>query len=318
MDIMKIQLVWVLGFTASFVGFLFWICFDLVVSQKQLFQVNLANYIGLILSLPAIVSGFQLKKLKVKEVREKKLEVGFSKVQDQKSVAEQAKPKSKKFKAEKNLKEEAQRKTKNMPSNSNSVFKIKNFTEEQLLILFSVLVCIANGALTIFLLTRLDYSVNWTLFDYGLQFSSTWHDPFETYLHLAFVFIGTSVASNIVVFSVIFARKRARDRAVEKNVGGVLQECVIVADENSAKLEKNVKVETKTQHAGSGEKEKVKGEISEISVTCPYCKGLVSKYLLTLDFSDGKARLVNICPLCGAHEVANKDSKRDSNVEKHT
>ena len=59
--------------TASFLWFLYWISYDVLVWNKPLVKVNLVNYAGAILSVAFVFAGFQWKKLKDKvDAAEKK------------------------------------------------------------------------------------------------------------------------------------------------------------------------------------------------------------------------------------------------------
>ncbi len=61
-------------------------------------------------------------------------------------------------------------------------------------------VWIVNGVLIFYLLTRIDAIVNVQLYNYGLQFSNDWADPYWSNIRLAMVFLGLPMALSVVAF----------------------------------------------------------------------------------------------------------------------
>ena len=63
-NMLKLQALWYLAFTVPFLWFLYWVCYEIIVWNKALVEVNLLNYVGLVLSLAFVFAGSQLKKIK--------------------------------------------------------------------------------------------------------------------------------------------------------------------------------------------------------------------------------------------------------------
>jgi hypothetical protein len=75
---------------------------------------------------------------------------------------------------------------------------------------FVLAVWIVNGILIFFLLTRIDSLVNVQLYNYGLQFSNEWADPYWADIRLMMVFLGLPMAMSIVVVVLGFSRFRRK------------------------------------------------------------------------------------------------------------
>ena len=71
-------------------------------------------------------------------------------------------------------------------------------------------VWIVNGALVIYLLTQIDSIVNVQLYNFGLQFSNQWADPYWASSRLAMVFLGVPMALSASVFILGFRRFRKK------------------------------------------------------------------------------------------------------------
>jgi hypothetical protein len=72
--------------TASFLWFLYWISYDVLVWNKPLVKVNLVNYAGAILSVAFVFAGFQWKKLKDKVDAAEKKEINIEQTKIEKQV----------------------------------------------------------------------------------------------------------------------------------------------------------------------------------------------------------------------------------------
>lgn len=122
----------------------------------------------------------------------------------------------------------------------------------------------------LFLLSRIDYVVHHDLYDFGLQFSFVWATPYwavlrSVYICLAIPSILSAVILSLDLWRIVNDRKRVSRRGDESERGAVKR-----VRENS------------------------------MVISCPSCKKVFGKPLVMLDFSDGKPRLVNVCPYCNA------------------
>ena len=133
-----------------------------------------------------------------------------------------------------------------------------------------LLVWLVSSALVMFSQKSIDSIVNVTLYGYGLKFSDNWAIPYWTYARLLYATQFVSIALSAVALTSGFLKKDKTDKQVSKP---------------EAKIEKKVapRIETKGSTTGT---------------SCSCCNRVVSKPLVMLDFSGGKAKLVNVCPYC--------------------
>jgi len=144
-----------------------------------------------------------------------------------------------------------------------------------------LLVWLVSSALVMFSQKNIDSIVNVTLYRYGLQFSNDWAIPYWTYARLLYATQFVSIALSAVALTSGFLKKDNSDKHVPKP---------------EEKIEKKVAPPVET-----------KGNAAITSCSC--CKRVVSKPLVTLDFSGGKAKLVNVCPYCNT--VLGKAEKKN-------
>jgi uncharacterized Zn-finger protein len=127
---------------------------------------------------------------------------------------------------------------------------------------------LVSSALVLFLLSRIDSIVHGALYNYGLQFSFAWADPYWNALHMIYVFLAIPiVVSGAALVSSFWRRgdeRRVSTSVVSKPSGSAVQS-------------------SRENH---------------MLASCPSCKKVFSKPLIMLDFGGGKTRLVNVCPYC--------------------
>lgn len=144
-------------------------------------------------------------------------------------------------------------------------------------------VWLVSSALVMFSQKTIDAIVNVTLYGYGLQFSDRWAIPYWTYAHMLYATQFVSIALTAVALASGFLRKENGDRRTPKREKN--------NDRPASKPEQNANVSVpgreKTTRCTTG-------------ISCPTCKKTLSRPLVMLDFSDGKATLVNVCPYCNA------------------
>jgi uncharacterized Zn-finger protein len=148
---------------------------------------------------------------------------------------------------------------------------VSGFRESAWIMRLVVIVWIVSSVFVMFLVNKLDAIVHGELYDYGLQFSFAWATPFWSFERLIYVCL-----------------------AVPSVLGGI----VLVLD-----FLKRGKIETPV--AKSVERKSINGRVQAVKgnsmlISCPKCKKTFGKPLVMLDFSSGKAKLVNVCPYCNA------------------
>ncbi|MGB8781316.1 MAG: hypothetical protein WCD81_11805 [Candidatus Bathyarchaeia archaeon] len=133
-----------------------------------------------------------------------------------------------------------------------------------------LLVWLVSSALVMFSQKTIDSIVNVTLYGYGLQFSNKWAIPYWTYARLLYATQFVCIALSAVALTSGFLKKDNSDKHVPKP---------------EERIDKK-----------AAAREETKGRT--IVISCSSCKRVVSKPLVMLDFSGGKAKLVNVCPYC--------------------
>jgi hypothetical protein len=74
---------------------------------------------------------------------------------------------------------------------------------------FSSLIGLATAnSMTTYYLTRVDFLVNNTLYDYGLQFSLNWATPYQANMRIASAFVGLSALFTFFSIILIFVGER--------------------------------------------------------------------------------------------------------------
>jgi len=124
------------------------------------------------------------------------------------------------------------------------------------------------------------------LYDFGLQFSLVWAQPYWSFLRLVYVVLAVPVVlSGVVLVFGVFGRGGEEKAVVVRREGGV------------KKVEREVVRE------------------NHMVVSCPKCRRVFGKPLVMLDFGGGKARLVSVCPYCN-HVLGSADveEKEEENV----
>jgi uncharacterized Zn-finger protein len=118
----------------------------------------------------------------------------------------------------------------------------------------------------VFLLLKIDDIVHHQLYNFGLQFSFVWAEPYWAFLRLVYLCLGVPMVLSgvVLVFSVLGSGGGGRERLVVRR--------------EKVESEKNVG--------------------NHLLASCPNCKKVFSKPLVMLDFGGGKTRLVNVCPYC--------------------
>jgi len=138
------------------------------------------------------------------------------------------------------------------------------------LLLFTVFVLAATASAA-YSLTLLDNIVHGTLYNYGLQFSYEWANPYWTVLRIVQALIGLASVFT-VVSSVYVYRKYIYTKP----------QVTLPKGANAAAPSL---VESETQRV-------------EGLVTCTHCQRVFAQPLQMLDFHSDRPRIINICPFC--------------------
>jgi len=143
------------------------------------------------------------------------------------------------------------------------------------LLLFTVLVLVA-AASAAYGLTLLDKIVHGTLYNFGLQFSYDWANPYWTMLRVVLALIGLAAVFN-VVNSVYVYRKYIHAKP----------------QVTLSKSEKKVISPSVREPEPPSESQRVGG-----LVKCTHCNRVFAQPLRMLDFHSDRPRIISICPFC--------------------
>lgn len=157
----------------------------------------------------------------------------------------------------------------------------QKFMEDQFIRLVLIFWFVSSFVVML-LLGQLDLLVHNELYDFGLEFSVVWAQPYWMTLRFIYVWlVGPSVLGAIAL-SFDFWKKTNDNKRVSEGGG----------------------------KSGVGKGLLLKG--NSMVISCPSCKKTFGKPLVVLDFSGGKAKLVNVCPYCNAKlGVANGEDEKD-------
>jgi len=188
-------------------------------------------------------------------------------------------------------------------------------------------VSITLAATVYFLLTRIDLIVHVQLYNFGLIYSAEWADSYRFYMWSIYACMVTPIVLNGagLVFGLIKIKQKVSEepqviesprkvaakpatmpvKPVEVSKRG--QERVQDSSEAEMLSEKDRSVPVKNLGVQVGHEEEpqvVAGSldsechVDDLRISCAKCKKTFHRPLVMLDFSGGKARLVNVCPFC--------------------
>ncbi|MCW3998080.1 MAG: hypothetical protein NWF10_05865 [Candidatus Bathyarchaeota archaeon] len=166
-----------------------------------------------------------------------------------------------------------------------------------------IVVWIITAILVISMLTNLDHLVNSTLYDFGLQFSNEWANPYWMYLRLSYAFLCVSLGLGFSAIILGFYRSRT-----------MVTETIAIAEKyvNQKRDSQTKTIEKKQTIKGKASRSDETGKI----ISCPNCSKGFSRPMVMLNFEGGKTRLINVCPYCN-HELGKIDENGKSNTEFH-
>ena len=160
--------------------------------------------------------------------------------------------------------------------------------------LFAFVGSILSAAIIYFLLTRIDLIVHEELYNFGLQFSGEWADPYSYHMWLIYAFlILPIVLSSLALFFSYTAKEPQKEYHTQKGVHTpppMKEEVVQKVErvERPASFEAKAREEPKTPLSSDG----------SLATFCPKCHRAFSRHVAMLDFSSGKPKIVNVCSYC--------------------
>ncbi|MHA2324118.1 MAG: hypothetical protein ACXACB_01870 [Promethearchaeota archaeon] len=180
---------------------------------------------------------------------------------------------------------------------------LKDLLKNEWLVRIILISWIITAALAFFMIVNLDLMIHGTLYDFGLQFSNQWADPYWTQLYLSFAFLGAS--SVLSFFALLIGFFRSKQVVVEPvNIPEKHVKQKIVDKRKIG--EKKPKVSSRVVRSDKG----------NMIISCPNCKKVFKRPMVMLNFEGGKTRLVNVCPYCN-HGLGEADNNGKSNTEFH-
>ena len=157
----------------------------------------------------------------------------------------------------------------------------QKFMEDQFIRLVLIFWFVSSFIIML-LLGQLDWLVHNELYDFGLEFSAVWAQPYWATVRLIHLWLVSPSVLGAIALGFDFWKQRNGKERVSRSVG---------------------------KPAG-GKVQPLKG--NSMVISCPSCKKTFGKPLVVLDFGSGKAKLVNVCPYCNAKlGVANGEDEKD-------
>ena len=144
-----------------------------------------------------------------------------------------------------------------------------------------LVVWLISAVVIIFLLNNIDSIVHFDLYNYGLQMSTDWANPYWTYLRLSYVLLGVSMALSGIALVSSFL-----------NVGKV------TVERNVAPQRLRPPVQVAERQPQQMELKRTEANNSNSEIACLQCGRVFGRALVMLDFHGGKNQLVSVCPYC--------------------
>jgi uncharacterized protein with PIN domain len=161
-----------------------------------------------------------------------------------------------------------------------------------------LIVSIISTAAVLLLYSRIDSLVNVSLYNYSLQFNPNWYNPYQSTTQLINVCLGAVLALNVVALGLSLFGK------------------VTKVSENTSIEHKSLKVQETKQQDFTLKEKTIDKPVSASANTCLNCSKTFTRPLVTLNFVNGKPKMMNTCPYCNAPiENVNNDKTSDINAE---
>ncbi len=161
---------------------------------------------------------------------------------------------------------------------------IETRRESSILLRLALMVSMVCSAVSAYLVLQINGIVHGQLYDYSLQFSLLWASPYWDLERMIYACSAVPIVTSglALAYSFLMGRKKAApkvERAVTKTVAAPAPVTATPVD-------------------------------SSMVITCPKCRKVFTRPLNMLDFSKGRAQLVNVCPYC--NYILGSASEKDS------
>jgi hypothetical protein len=143
-------------------------------------------------------------------------------------------------------------------------------------VLLSIVALIAAGSVAYLLLT-IDTIVNYQLYQFGLQFSYDWANPYWLFIRMSLALLGIVAATSSFNIAFFFWRRLRKPKVLR-----AIQE------------------EVNAQHKEARVEKAAQGERAPLLFQCSSCGRSITHPLRLLDFHSQKPEMINICPFCNA------------------
>jgi uncharacterized Zn-finger protein len=150
-----------------------------------------------------------------------------------------------------------------------------------------LLIWVVTAVFIMFLLNQIDLIVHGDLYNFGLQPSIEWWNPYWFYTRLIYFALGLSIVLSIFATLLSFAKKTGK------------------VPETKAKRQ------PRPQPVISGEP---RVRDNHMLISCPSCKKVFGKPLVMLNFESGKTQLVNVCPYCN-RILGTAENEKSGNID---
>jgi len=167
---------------------------------------------------------------------------------------------------------------------------------------------ITSAVLVAFSEQQIDSIVHVQLYNYGLQFSSEWANPYW----IAAKTVYASLALPMILTIIVFGLKLAESRKNPTGFLAKLKQSPVKGKETAALAHSQLQIGTivdenellsvsfnpEPDHSKEVRDKSKLQTSSGLLISCPSCSKIFNRPLVMLDFSGGKTRLMNICPYC--------------------
>lgn len=143
-------------------------------------------------------------------------------------------------------------------------------------VLLSIVALIAAGSVAYLLLT-IDTIVNYQLYQFGLQFSYDWANPYWLFIRMSLALLGIVAATSSFNIAFFFWKRLRKPKVL-----------------NAIQEEANVQ-----QKEARGEKA-AQDERAPLLFQCSSCGRSITHPLRLLEFHSQKPEMINVCPFCNA------------------
>lgn len=180
------------------------------------------------------------------------------------------------------------------------------------LLLFPVL--ILTGIVSVlFTLNLLDNIVHGTLYNYGLQFSYDWANPYWMTLRVVQALLGLIIVGVIVNTGYLFKMKRHKVFIMSKI--GIKPKVLNIEEITKPKIEvkqPKIRMIGNKKSSASPTIEEQFSDVPSSTFKCGHCEKIFAQPLRMFDFHQNKPRILIICPFC--NDIIHTESLREEST----